>query len=129
MESAPILPLIHGLDIHERTLTVNDDFITIKRSYYELRPSIFPITVKRSQPSKLDPHTGQFQNINCVKSIEFKGLYVFRVLTDPWEVKAVLNYNPLNYNLYGSCLSQISTQTGASVETLKKISEEHLFSQ
>lgn len=70
------------------------------------------------------------EGIDCVKSQSLRPeIYIFRVLSDPWEVKAALAYNPLNYNLYGSCLNSVSEQTGVSIDTLKKISHEHLFSR
>lgn len=54
-------------------------------------------------------------------------IYIFRVVHDPWEVQAALNYNPLNYNLYGSCLDSVSQETGASIERIKRLAEQHLF--
>lgn len=106
-EEEILLP--HGTQVvYERTLSIDHEFGAIYR-----RPS----------------NEGKTPVIGCRKSYPISEIHIFRVINDPWEVQAALAYNPLNYNLYGSCLDQVSAQIGASVETLKSISEEHLFNQ
>lgn len=103
-ENEIILP--HGTQVvYERALGINQSFDVISTSTEE----------------------GKGPEIGCFKSDPVPNIHVFRVLHDPWEVKAALNYNPLNYNLYGTCLDSVSAQTGASVEAIKKLSEQYLF--
>lgn len=142
----PVLPFIHHnlvnegeillphgtRVVHERTLTINHQFDMIPQvSTYlyhqdreKLRESGNPSEVK----PRYDSYSKEHENIYCIDS-EPLDIYIFRVLYDPWEVQAALNYNPLNYNLYGPCLDSVSEQTGVSIETLKRLAEQHLFSR
>lgn len=136
----PILPFVHlgaftgeneillpsGTQIiYQRTLTIKHDFLYFKEPIYE----ILNQEETQIRATKFDPDTGRLQDIPCQNSQTAKLVHIFRVVTDPWEIQAALNYKPLNYNLYGPCLEQVSAQTGVSVETIKRISEQYLFHQ
>lgn len=120
-EDEILLP--HGTQIvHERTLNIDHfDMVQPPRTYNSWK-------YDGSTQPRQDPFTRKFEDIECAKVRSFKEVYVFRVLNDPWEVQAALNYDPLKYNLYGPCLNSVSAQTEVPIETLKRISEEHLFS-
>lgn len=121
LEEEILLP--HGTQIiHERTLKVGQEFDVISTpspDYSSRFKNIIP---------RYDLDEDQLQDIECNRSQIDVEIYIFRVLSDTWERKAALAYDPLKYNLYGPCLDQVSEKTGASIDTLKRISEEHLFS-
>lgn len=125
-EDEVLLP--HGTRIvYERTLKFDHPFDMI------LQPrtrSPQPETIENDNPivSRYNHSTDQFEEIDC-HQVKLREIYVFRVLHDPWEVQAALVYNPLNYNLYGSCLDSVSAQTGVPIETLKRLAEQYLFHQ
>lgn len=131
-EDEILLP--HGTQIiHERTLKFDHDFDIVRQPqtdiYYPFWKYVRPIDDYGPAQPRQDPFTHKFQDIKCAKVKLTKEIYIFRVLSDPWEVKAALAYDPLKYNLYGACLDQVSEQTGVSIETIKRISEQHLFSR